>query len=253
MGSGFLLGSRYSASQSKPRVPELRVLPPGVPPAEGTVCSVVGLESYEPGTPYHARYELRPARDVPACATMGTPAAAKRLTDMMRAHGFGPAADIKQFDNALVAELAGQETPFRLVSGVALRTDVNELGFSLQGPGLDLGEFCVVPRVTLVDGVTADVLFTPSASRWADWYVAFGYEHLLQRSTVVDGEKTVQRESFDGLGMEAGYKFRFAVRGAARWFVLGYNFAGLRLGVRTNGFSNLKNLRFIAEIGAGVF
>jgi len=253
LGSGFLLGSSYSPSQSKPRVQALRVLPPGFRPGQGTACSTLGLVSYEAGTPYYSRYELRAARDVPVCSDMGTPADAKRLTDMMRFHGFGPDVKIAQFGNAVVAELSRQETPFRLLSGVALRGDVGELGVSLQGPGLDLGEFWVVPRVTLVEGLTADVIFTPSASRWADWYVAVGYEHLLPRSKTVDGEKVVTRETFDGFGVEAGYKFRFAVKGTARWLVLGYNFAGVRLGVRTNGYSSLKNFRFIAEIGTGVF
>jgi len=253
LGSGFLQGSSYSPSQSKPRVPDLRVLPPGLQPAQGMACRTTGLESHVAGTPFYARYEVRAAREVPACADMGAPADAERLDGMMRFHGFGPDADVAQFNNAVVAELASQETPFRLLSGVALRGDVNELGVSLQGPGLDLGEFWVVPRVTLVDGVSTDLIFTPSASRWADWYVALGYEHLLQRSRDEDGEKIITRDSFNGLGVEAGYKFRFAVKGKARWFVLGYNFGGVRLGVRTNGFASLKNTRFVVEVGTGVF
>ena len=52
---------------------------------------------------------------------------------------------------------------------------------------------------------------------------------------------------------ETGVKFRFRITGKLRLFTLGYQFAGVRLGIRFSGFDALKNGRLIAEIGAGVF
>jgi hypothetical protein len=52
---------------------------------------------------------------------------------------------------------------------------------------------------------------------------------------------------------EGGVKFRVRLQGKVRIATLGYEFAGVRFGVRTSGFDSLKNARFIAEIGAGVW
>ena len=52
---------------------------------------------------------------------------------------------------------------------------------------------------------------------------------------------------------EAGLKFRVTVHGWQRVLSLGYQFAGLRLGVRSSGFDALEDVRFVVEIGAGVW
>ncbi len=122
----------------------------------------------------------------------------------------------------------------------------------MQGPGLDLTEVWLVPRGHINDrGWALEALITPSASRWADWYIAMGYEDGLVTEILI--EEPRQETVADGFASEVGIKFRVAVSGKARWALLGYNFGGVRLGIRANGFTRLKHPRLIVEVGAGVF
>jgi hypothetical protein len=91
---------------------------------------------------------------------------------------------------------------------------------------------------------------TPSASRWAEWYVAAGYERGLTPARPDGGGDMVRT---NGFASEAGMKLRVTISGRARWALLGYRFAGVRLGVRANGFTRLQQPRLIVEIGAGAF
>lgn len=120
----------------------------------------------------------------------------------------------------------------------------------MQGPGLDLREVWAVPRVIFSDGWSVEALITPSASRWFDWYVAGGYEQGIIRRSPASGEEP---QGVNGFASEAGLKFRLTVSGRARWAVLGYRFAGVRLGIRSSGFSRVQHPRFIVEVGAGAF
>lgn len=108
----------------------------------------------------------------------------------------------------------------------------------------------VVPRLLVNRGWGVDALITPSASRWADWYVAGGYERGL---TPVASRSDATVASRNGFAGEIGIKLRVTVSGRARWAVLGYRFAGVRLGVRANGFSRLRQPRIVVEVGAGAF
>jgi hypothetical protein len=53
--------------------------------------------------------------------------------------------------------------------------------------------------------------------------------------------------------VETGYRFRARIPRKMRPFVLGYSFGGLRFGVQALGFSQVDQLRFIWEIGAGAW
>jgi hypothetical protein len=67
-------------------------------------------------------------------------------------------------------------------------------------------------------------------------------------------ERPSSSESFGSdLGTEVGYKFRLRVDWPWRILGGGYEFAGIRLGVRKTGFDNLGNFRFIVEAGAGLW
>lgn len=100
---------------------------------------------------------------------------------------------------------------------------------------------------------SADALITPSASRWADWYVAAGYEKLEERIDATTGLPDPDYPASSGPALELGYKFRMTFKGKARIASLGYHFGGVRLGVRASGYPMLQNIRAVIEIGAGVF
>jgi hypothetical protein len=242
MGSSVLQGSRYTASMSKPRDEAFRLLPPRDvelcgrrPPAR---LATAGL----------GRYALRPAVDVPA--SLAAVPDAKRLDAMMRFHHFGPDAPARQYPSSEVQALSDPENVYRVISGFNLRWDTDRIGGSLQGPGFDLREVWVVPRLLLMDGWAAEAIITPSASRWVDWYAAVGYERGIVRIPTGDGREP---QLFNGFASEAGLKFRVALPGKARWAALGYRFSGIRIGIRSSGFGRIQEPRFVIEIGAGAF
>jgi hypothetical protein len=87
--------------------------------------------------------------------------------------------------------------------------------------------------------------YTPSASRWVDWYAGAGYE---VRDVGSDDERTK-------FVYEAGNKFRADVTHTSLKFLryLGSDFWGLRLGLRAVGFPEIEELGFLVEVGAGVW
>jgi hypothetical protein len=66
-------------------------------------------------------------------------------------------------------------------------------------------------------------------------------------------EEPEEKVDVTGFASEVGFKFRFAAGGKARWALLGYQFGGVRVGIRANGFTRLRNPRLVVEVGAGVF
>jgi hypothetical protein len=169
---------------------------------------------------------------------------------MTRSHRFGEGWPARQYDSDLEKELTDVTNVTRWISGVNARFEAKRVGIIAQGPGKDLREVWAVPRVFwstrswFVDG-----LFTPSASRWAEWYAAAGYEHLERNAANANGNGEVIR----GFASEIGVKFRATLSGKARWAVFGYRFGGLRIGVRAHGISRLREPRLIIELGAGAF
>ena len=87
--------------------------------------------------------------------------------------------------------------------------------------------------------------YTPSASRWIDWYVGGGYQ-------VRDIGGDVNKTRFT---YEAGNKFRVNVSHSPFKFLryLGSDFWGLRVGVQALGWPEIEALGFIIEVGAGVW
>jgi len=242
LGSSVLFGAGFSASMAKPRDDAFRLLPP----TDAPVCGQRRLSRATPA-PGLGRYELRSAYTVPEAV----PAIAerRRLLDMMRFHQFGPAWPPDQHDSDVARELSDPENLFTWISAINARVDSRRFGASVQGPGLDLREVWLVPRLLVNRGWAVEALVTPSASRWADWYVAAGYERGLTPPDAA-GADGPSRNGFAG---EVGLKLRVNVSGRARWAALGYRFAGVRMGVRANGFARLRQPRLILEIGAGAF
>jgi hypothetical protein len=240
LGSSVLLGARYTANMSKPRNAALRLLPPHDAP----VCRSQRRRVLDNGE-HLGRYVLRPARGVPVCDISGPEP--QRLRSMMRSHRFGSEWPVGQHDSDLARDLSDPETLFRLVSAVNARIESNRIGVAVQGPGLDFREFWVVPRGYASRGWSADLLITPSASRWVDWYIAAGVERFR-----FAGEDEAARVPHS-FASELGVKFRVAAPGRTRWALLGYQFGGVRLGVRSSGFARLRHPRMIVELGAGAF
>jgi hypothetical protein len=86
---------------------------------------------------------------------------------------------------------------------------------------------------------SADVAFMPSASRFADWYIAGGLDYGRYESSteVEDGNR---------FALETGVKFRFPLPDWGTFF-------GGRIGIRANGRSVLERQRIVFEVGAGIW
>lgn len=113
--------------------------------------------------------------------------------------------------------------------------------FGLQVPGL--GGWTVArlsgPWPVTDNRKSVDVAYMPSASRFADWYVAAGldYGRFESTSDVEDGNR---------FALEAGVKFRFPIPDWGTFF-------GGRIGIRANGKSPLERQRLVFEVGAGIW
>jgi hypothetical protein len=239
LGSGALISPGYSPSMTKPRRPGYRV----VPASPLSSCVDEHHRSLEGEAEVLARYELRPSRHVPICAGVD---AAQDLEGSMRFNRFGLGRAPTQqtfavLESALLQRPSG---PGALVPSVALRWDQGP-GVALLFRGLDLRELYVVPRVTWIAGPKAAVeaLFTQTAAQFVGGYFSSGAAWERQ-SDGATGWRFV---------LESGLKFRVTLSGWQRILSLGYSFAGVRLGVRSEGFDHLTNLRLVVELGAGAF
>jgi hypothetical protein len=178
------------------------------------------------------------------------------LMGMMKHHRFGaeyqPEQHAANSIRALSEPLIG--TRGKLPS-INLRWD-RHLGLSFALRGRSIEAIYIVPRATWIfDGgeISFEGMITSSASRFMGGYFSAGaaYEQdYLRNESGGISESPEKRWNFVA---ETGVKFRFRIKGKLRIAILGYEFGGVRLGVRTSGFDSLKNGRFIAEIGAGVW
>jgi hypothetical protein len=256
LGHGVLLSSGYASEMTKPRTEAFRVLPPESPYLQVTARQ----RSYHEGEPSLGRYELRSANVVAVCAEI--PRDRARLIAMMADHRFGlderPTQHKSGSVNRALSELS---LPDSWLSA-SLRVTNRRVGAALIFKGLDMREGWIVPRVT-VSGrdATGELLFTPSASRWADSYFSAGARRqyvTTRESRTVDTEQGPQDIEIVvppnwRIVVEAGVKFRAKLPPKVRPFVLGYSFGGLRFGIQALGFSRVEQFRFIWEIGAGAW
>lgn len=254
LGQGVLLTAGYNAEMTKPRTDEFRLLPPDDP----RLC-VPARRSSTAGRASLGRYSLRPANRVPTC---NTPVNGRFLTDMMGYHGFGETELPTQFPaDSLKSTLSRVGGPDQWLS-LSLRGTGSRIGAAVVVKGLDLREGWLVPRFT-VDDVKAsgELMFTPSASRWADVYFSAGAQRQFKTVTetrTVDTEEgrqdlTVILPPDWAMAIEAGIRFRAEIPRKMRPFVLGYNFGGVRLGLRGVGFPTIERWQLIWEIGAGAW
>jgi hypothetical protein len=257
LGSGVLLTAAYSSAMTKPREFEYRMLPPD------TSLLQVGPRnsSLSRSEDHLGRYELRRANRVSQCEEV--PVERARLVSMMNDHGFGVEQEPTQYDpNDVRDALRRLRQPGgSWVPSISLRHE-RRLGVSLIFLGTDVGVGWIAAKVNANEtSASLGGLFTPSASRFADYYVAGGVNRIFT-TTSFDAEVETE-EGRVGVTfsvpprwdpyMEVGVRFRVKVSDRARWFLLGHSFGGVRLGIRTLGFSDFFDTRFVVEVGAGAW
>jgi hypothetical protein len=131
---------------------------------------------------------------------------------------------------------------------IGYRIDQQARGFALSAYSVPIGKGWLILRWSLLGGLldpsrqSIDFFYSPSASRWWDWYAGMGWDLDLIKQNVSDRSIAVVHASE---ALEAGWKFR--VR-PGRW-----PFVGVRIGVRTNGWTQPRNARLVAEVGAASF
>lgn len=242
LGSGFLTAGAFQASMAKPRRLADRRGPPHIDDARPSSI----LPSHARDDSSLPRYILRPAAAVPTCHLAGP--GPERLQRMMKAHGFGPEHTADQYHVELLRDLAEPLTGTgSIFPSLGARWD-RDLGMTVQLRGADLRLLYLVPKINWVRrDVAVEALFTTSAARVHSSYFTVGVarEHLPQ-----PGE--ARRAEWNPI-VEVGLKFRTRLVGRHRLFSLGYEFAGVRLGIRYSGFGRVKLTRMIVEVGPGVW
>jgi hypothetical protein len=216
--------------------------------------------SYLEGSASLGRYELRPANTVAACPEI--PTDRTRLLRMMADHRFGIDEVPTQYKAGSIDHALSELSLPDAWLSASLRVANRRLGAAFIFKGLDLREGWIVPRVTASGhDVTGELLFTPSASRWADYYFSAGVrrQYVTRReSRTIETEQgpqtlTVLVPPSWNIVVETGVKFRAELPRKMRPFVFGYSFGGLRFGIQALGFSRVEQFRFIWEIGAGAW
>jgi hypothetical protein len=256
LGHGVLLSSGYASEMTKPRAKAFRIMPPPSPDLQVSARH----RSYDDNEPSLGQYELRAANTVAACASIPTDGA--RLLRMMNEHRFGRDELPTQYAAGSISRaLSELSLPDSWLSA-SLRVSGRTLGAALVFKGLDLREGWIVPRVTVSKrDATAELLFTPSASRWADYYLSGGVRRQFvttRERRTIDTEQG--RQEIDVLllpdwkiTVETGVKIRATLPAKVRPFVFGYTFGGMRFGLQALGFKQVDQFRFIWEVGAGAW
>jgi hypothetical protein len=255
MGSGVLLSSAYNAEMTKFRYFEHRV----IPPETELRCVSDRNSSLQRGESYLAHYELRPGNRVPRCPDI--PEGREYLYSFMDQHQFGAEEMPDQYAAAGIEDVfRNLKSPDRFLS-FSLRTE-GALGVALVIRGLDLRQGWVVPKIN-VNGFSASggLMYTPSASRFFDWYLVGGMRRQFESITETieidtsEGAKEIEvvRPPNWKLYTELGIKIRAEVPSKIRAFALGYHFAGIRVGIQALGTGKLDDIRLVFEIGAGAW
>jgi len=231
--AGTRLAGGFDATMFKQRQRGFRLLPPAVPrigadgnPLETTVSAAGEL----------GRYELRAAQNVPACVT--PPPDGRRLRTLMRDQRFNPDDEPDQYGRKWVHDLLKPLSGTNpLITNVSFRRD-RTAGGAVTFRGVDIGQGYLLPRFTFTRDADLgfEALFTPTATRFLNWYVSAGIGNDLDEWKFV---------------AEGGLKVNVRVTGFLKTATLNSEFAGFRFGIRTAGFDKLSPIRFIVEIGIG--
>ena len=241
---GTLFTGSFEAWMAKVRQPQHRVMPP-LPPDSRLHARVLEL-GIDPTR--LAVYELRPYPS-PALAT---DLQLRHKIEEKDTPGWPKISDSPTFKPMVAALAEGRELkPF----SVAYRLD-GQHGLALSFPLLVLKNVpepltggYLVNRMFVRGHQPVDfgwqVMYTPSASRWFDQYLAAGVDW----TRTIDDAGVSQTET--AFAAETGFKFRFRAPVRALEGVM--PFWGVRMGVRSRGALDIDGLTFIFEFGGGVW
>ena len=241
---GTLFTGSFEAWMAKVRQPQHRVLPP-LPP-ESRLHERVRELGIDPAQ--LAVYELRPYPS----STLATDETLRHKIQEKETLEWPVVTSSPTLKPMIAALAEGRELkPF----SAAYRVD-GQQGIALSFPLLVLKNVpepltggYLVNRIFLRGSKPVDfgwqVMYTPSASRWFDQYLAAG----------VDVIRTIQDDGSDrtesAFAAETGFKFRFRAPLRALEGVM--PFWGIRMGVRSRGALDIEGLTFIFEFGGGVW
>lgn len=245
--SGGLFSASWQSWMAKVRFDNTRVFPPlpeDSPRREN-------FETNGVYAPDNAIYELRPFPN--------DERADDHLKPFIADKGYPNWPDVDEVDSMdKFGEWIGDES-FAKSFGVALRMD-GHAGISFTLPFWFVRNFedplaggYIMHRLYLtgknLDDLGWTALYTPSASRWIDPYVAIGIEW---RKVPNESGGTSTSNDFQ---VETGFKFRVNMVHTPLKIVrkLGTDFWGFRFGIRNFGGMRIDELGYVVEVGAGSF
>jgi len=244
ISGGSLLSGKFEAWMAKVRKPEHRVLPPL--PSDSPFYE--RLLTPGGGGPPNAVYELRP---YPPSASATDELLRHKIAEketknwpvFRRSVSVGPIVEAINEGR----ELKPFSVAYRYDSSPGVAVAFPLLVFKNVHEPLSGGY--LVNRLYFSDKKLRDwgwmVMYTPSASRWFDEYMAMGMD--LNRYESDDGSLAKARNFV----LEAGIKLRF--RAPNRVLNTIMNFWGFRAGVKNVGAIDIERLSYVLEIGAGVW
>jgi len=252
--TGRLVSGSYQSWMAKRRRPEHRVFPPL--PADSPLQSA--LQGRIDGMD-HTVYELRP---YPGPEVAAGDEALHLLVDNHYVDNWpreGRVNDASAWANSLVEGAA-----IKSLSIAALFTSDlaggQDFGFSFVFPAFVVKHLeepltggYIVHRMYLKDTGLRDfgwqLMYTPSASRWFDTYIAAGAEYD-EGDPPASGSRPPSNWDFV---LETGFKFRVDVTRSPLRFLPFTDFWGVRFGVKNVGFPDISRLTYVIEFGAGSF
>jgi len=250
---GTLFTGKYEAWMAKNRRPEHRVFPP-LPEDSPARKAYVERNPLDGGeyAPDNATYELRP---FPSSDLAGDDALLHEKMSEKEEPDWPDTpemSDVASFDRWL-----SEGTALKSLA-ISARYD-GHLGFSWVFPLFVIRNFeeplsggWLVNRMYLTGESLStfgwQIMHMPSASRWFDTYVAGGIEFFQ----VADTGGTTTRSN--AAVVEVGAKLRANItKSPFKFLSFLTDYMGVRAGVLSRGVPNINNLRWVFEIGAGVW
>jgi hypothetical protein len=247
MATGLMATGKFESWMAKVRRPEHRVIPPL--PDDSPLRAEFERKL---GDVESAVYELRP---LPPADIAGDD---QGLHHIIAGHAVPDWPETDELTSTKAwGDFVTEGTALKSLS-IAFRAD-GDLGFSFVFPFLIVKHLTdpmtggyIVHRMYLKDEKLRDfgwmLMYTPSASRWMDTYLAAGAE---------------QDEEVDSLGVstrewdfvfETGLKFRVNMAHTPLKFLSVFtDYWGFRAGIKNRGFWDISNLTYVFEVGAGSF
>jgi hypothetical protein len=247
MATGLMATGKFESWMAKVRRPEHRVIPPL--PDDSPLKSAFERKL---GDVENAVYELRP---LPPADIAGDD---EGLHHIIAGHAVPGWPETDELSSTKAwGSFVTEGTALKSLS-IAFRAD-GDLGFSFVFPFFIVKHLSdpmtggyIVHRMYLKDEKLRDfgwmLLYTPSASRWVDTYLAAGAE----RDREVDS-LGVSTDEWDFV-FETGLKFRVNMAHTPLKFLTVFtDYWGFRAGIKNRGFWDISNLTYVFEVGAGSF